>query len=119
MGDFTVPAGSFVKGELKYQVASLVYDYSVVDTPQFSVGLQIGAEKRCIDHARCAAHPEKRGVGAAVHRHVRCVIAVHRDAGGKEAAREGRRRQSAGERAGLGLIAVEASGASTPGPRHF
>jgi len=43
-GDFTVPAGSFVKGELKYQVASLVYDYSVVDTPEFSVGLQIGAE---------------------------------------------------------------------------
>lgn len=40
----TVPSGSFVKGELKYQVASLVYDYSVIDTPQFSMGLQIGAE---------------------------------------------------------------------------
>ncbi|MBD7922469.1 hypothetical protein JR064_16460 [Xanthomonas sp. CFBP 8703] len=40
----TVPAGSFVKGEMKYQVASLVYDYSVIDTPQFSMGLQIGAE---------------------------------------------------------------------------
>ncbi len=40
----TVPAGSFVKGELKYQVATLVYDYSVIDTPQFSLGLQIGAE---------------------------------------------------------------------------
>ncbi|WP_369940508.1 hypothetical protein [Xanthomonas medicagonis] len=40
----TVPSGSFVKGELKYQVASLVYDYSVIDNPQFSMGLQIGAE---------------------------------------------------------------------------
>ncbi|WP_369977066.1 hypothetical protein [Xanthomonas bundabergensis] len=40
----TVPSGSFVKGELKYQVASLVYDYAVIDTPQFSMGLQIGAE---------------------------------------------------------------------------
>lgn len=40
----TVPAGSFVKGELKYQVASLVYDYSVVDTPTFDLGLQLGAE---------------------------------------------------------------------------
>lgn len=40
----TVPSGSFVKGELKYQVASLIYDYSVIDTPQFSMGLQIGAE---------------------------------------------------------------------------
>ncbi|MBB5878749.1 MULTISPECIES: hypothetical protein [Xanthomonas] len=43
-GGVTVPTGSFVKGELKYQVASLVYDYSVIDNPQFSMGLQIGAE---------------------------------------------------------------------------
>lgn len=40
----SVPAGSFVKGELKYQVASLVYDYSVVDTDKFDLGLQLGAE---------------------------------------------------------------------------
>ncbi|MCC7633663.1 hypothetical protein [Stenotrophomonas rhizophila] len=40
----TVPAGSFVKGELKYQVASLVYDYSVVDGDKFDLGLQLGAE---------------------------------------------------------------------------
>ncbi len=40
----TVPAGSFVKGELKYQVASLVYDYSVVDGDRFDLGLQLGAE---------------------------------------------------------------------------
>lgn len=39
-----VPAGSFVKGELTYQVTSLVYDYSVVDTPDFQWGLQLGAE---------------------------------------------------------------------------
>ncbi len=43
-GDTTVPAGSFVKGELKYQVATLVYDYSVVDSEKFDVGLQLGAE---------------------------------------------------------------------------
>jgi len=43
-GGETVPAGSFVKGELKYQVASLVYDYSVVDTDTFDLGLQLGAE---------------------------------------------------------------------------
>ncbi len=43
-GDTTVPAGSFVKGELKYQVASLVYDYSVIDGEQFDFGLQLGAE---------------------------------------------------------------------------
>ncbi len=39
-----MPSGSFVKGELKYQVASLVYDYSVVDTDTFDLGLQLGAE---------------------------------------------------------------------------
>lgn len=43
-GDVSVPAGSFIKGELKYQVASLVYDYSVVDTDTFDLGLQLGAE---------------------------------------------------------------------------
>ncbi|WP_313456104.1 hypothetical protein [Stenotrophomonas sp.] len=43
-GDESVPAGSFIKGELKYQVASLVYDYSVVDTDTFDLGLQLGAE---------------------------------------------------------------------------
>jgi len=43
-GDVTVPAGSFVKGELKYQVASLVYDFSVVDSEKFDLGLQLGAE---------------------------------------------------------------------------
>lgn len=40
----TVPAGSFVKGQLKYQVASLVYDFAVVDSEAVSLGLQIGAE---------------------------------------------------------------------------
>ena len=39
-----VPAGSFVKAELKYQVASLVYDYAVVDNDSFQLGLQLGAE---------------------------------------------------------------------------
>ena len=43
-GEINVPEGSFVKAELKYQVASLVYDYSVVDTEKFDLGLQLGAE---------------------------------------------------------------------------
>ena len=43
-GNVNVPAGSFIKGELKYQVASLVYDYSVIDTGTFDLGLQLGAE---------------------------------------------------------------------------
>ena len=42
--DVVVPAGSFVKAELKYQVASLVYDYAVVDNERFELGLQLGAE---------------------------------------------------------------------------
>ncbi|SMR04552.1 Hypothetical Protein PD5205_03274 [Xanthomonas fragariae] len=43
-GGFTVPTGSFIKGKLKYQVTTLVYDYSVIESPEFSMGLQIGAE---------------------------------------------------------------------------
>ncbi|OQP78638.1 hypothetical protein IA54_000460 [Xanthomonas phaseoli pv. syngonii LMG 9055] len=43
-GGVTVPSGSFIKVELKYQVATFVYDYSVIDSPEFSLGLQIGAE---------------------------------------------------------------------------
>ncbi|KRG71649.1 hypothetical protein [Pseudoxanthomonas dokdonensis] len=42
--DITLPAGSFAKGKVKFQLASLMYDYSVVDTPTFTMGLQIGAE---------------------------------------------------------------------------
>lgn len=45
----TVPAGSFVKGNLKYQVASLVYDYAVVDGERFDLGLQLGAEYAKVD----------------------------------------------------------------------
>ncbi len=43
-GGITVPTGSFAKTELKYQVASLVYDYSVLDNETYSLGLQLGAE---------------------------------------------------------------------------
>jgi hypothetical protein len=42
--DEVVPAGSFVKADLTYQVASLVYDYAVVDSDSFQLGLQLGAE---------------------------------------------------------------------------
>lgn len=43
-GDVNVLFGSFVKGELKYQVVSLVYDYLVVDIDMFDFGLQLGVE---------------------------------------------------------------------------
>ena len=43
-GDATIPAGSFARAETEFQLASLMYDYSVVDTPSVSIGLQIGAE---------------------------------------------------------------------------
>ncbi len=42
--DITLPAGSYAEAELDFQLASLLYDYSVVQTDNFSVGLQIGAE---------------------------------------------------------------------------
>ena len=42
--DVTIPAGSFATGKAKFQLASLMYDYAVVDTPKFNMGLQIGAE---------------------------------------------------------------------------
>lgn len=42
--DITIPAGSFAKAEAKFEVASAVYDYAVVETPTTSLGLQIGVE---------------------------------------------------------------------------
>ncbi len=42
--DITIPAGSFAKADMKFELASLLYDYSVVNTETVSVGLQIGAE---------------------------------------------------------------------------
>lgn len=42
--DITIPAGSYAEAELDFQLASLLYDYSVVENESFSLGLQIGAE---------------------------------------------------------------------------
>ena len=42
--DVTLPAGSFAKIETKFELASLVYDFAVVETDKISLGLQIGAE---------------------------------------------------------------------------
>lgn len=42
--DITIPEGSYAEAELDFQLASLLYDYSVVQTDSFSLGLQIGAE---------------------------------------------------------------------------
>ncbi|GAB3512521.1 hypothetical protein [Pseudoxanthomonas daejeonensis] len=42
--DVTIPAGSFARAELDFQLASLLYDYAVVENEDFSLGLQIGAE---------------------------------------------------------------------------
>ena len=40
----TIPAGSFARAQTQFQLASLMYDYSVVDGEKVSLGLQIGAE---------------------------------------------------------------------------
>ncbi len=45
----TIPAGSVASLETRFQLASLMYDYSVISTPTFSAGLQIGAEYAKID----------------------------------------------------------------------
>ena len=42
--DVTIAAGSFARAELDFQLASLLYDYAVVENEDFSLGLQIGAE---------------------------------------------------------------------------
>lgn len=42
--DVILPSGTFAKAEAKFELASLIYDFSVIDTPTFSGGLQIGAE---------------------------------------------------------------------------
>ena len=42
--DVTIPAGSFARAETQFQLASLMYDYSIVDSDNVSVGLQIGAQ---------------------------------------------------------------------------
>jgi hypothetical protein len=47
--DTTVPAGSFAKLDTRFQLASLIYDFSVVDTDTFSAGLQLGAEWAKLD----------------------------------------------------------------------
>ncbi len=39
-----IPAGSFAKSEVDFEVASVVYDFAVTETETFSWGLQLGAE---------------------------------------------------------------------------
>lgn len=38
-----IPAGSFVQGGIELQIASLVYDFEVIQTERFGLGLQLGA----------------------------------------------------------------------------
>ena len=42
--EVTIPAGSFAEAQLDFQLASLVYDYAVIENDGFSLGLQLGAE---------------------------------------------------------------------------
>lgn len=42
--DTTIPAGTAARAETEFQLASLMYDFAVVDTDTFSLGLQLGAE---------------------------------------------------------------------------
>ncbi|MEO8011646.1 MAG: hypothetical protein ABI650_08390 [Dokdonella sp.] len=45
----TIPAGSAARLQSRFQLASLIYDYSVIDTADFSAGLEIGVEYAKID----------------------------------------------------------------------
>jgi opacity protein-like surface antigen len=47
--DVTIPAGSFARAEVEFTLASLMYDYAVVNTDTFELGLQIGAEWAKLD----------------------------------------------------------------------
>lgn len=47
--DTTFPGDSFVDLRTKFALGSLVYDFAVVETPNASVGLQIGAEWARLD----------------------------------------------------------------------
>lgn len=42
--DTVIPSGSAARAETEFQLASLMYDFAVVDTDTFSLGLQLGAE---------------------------------------------------------------------------
>lgn len=42
--DVTIPAGSFAKAKAKFELASVMYDYAVVETDTVSLGLQLGVE---------------------------------------------------------------------------
>ena len=42
--DVTLPAGSSARAKTEFELASLMYDFAVVDTESFNFGLQIGAE---------------------------------------------------------------------------
>lgn len=42
--DTTIPAGSFAEAKAKFELASLMYDYAVIETDTVSWGLQIGVE---------------------------------------------------------------------------
>ena len=58
--DITLPAGSFARAEIEFTLASLMYDYAVVDTGQFELGLQIGAEWAKLDGTLLAEAGENR-----------------------------------------------------------
>ncbi|KAF1728793.1 hypothetical protein CSC76_03075 [Pseudoxanthomonas mexicana] len=42
--DVTIPAGGFARAEANFELASLLYDFSIMQSDAVSVGLQIGAQ---------------------------------------------------------------------------
>jgi hypothetical protein len=48
-GDTTVPSGSYINLDSRFQLASLIYDFSVVETDNVSLGLELGAEWAKLD----------------------------------------------------------------------
>lgn len=59
LGDTTIPSGSSAAFDTDFDLASLVYDFAVVETPTTSFGLQIGAQRASLAaEVRAAAGDE-------------------------------------------------------------
>ncbi len=60
IGDVVIPAGSTAEVEARFHLASLIYEFSIIDSPTFSAGVQIGAEYARLDAELLARDGETR-----------------------------------------------------------
>ena len=63
--DVTIPAGSFARAGLDFQLASLLYDFALVENDTFSLGLQVGAEWAKAEASLLAEAGDERWSGRA------------------------------------------------------